>query len=152
MEYELEWESAFNLHIKIAPVTSLTCAWAGSDRVVFIKTVRMLFKKLWEDGRTSGDMSNTSRLVACGKEVTCIDYQVKSITEHSCKNKDFIQFLPYYFFLTWLWLLWNRFDFDFSRSFKFSSFNEDNFFFSTVSSFKIASSFAALVACKQDLS
>ncbi len=76
VEYELEWESAFNLHIKIAPVTSLLCAWAGTDRVAFIKTVRMIFKKLWEDGRTTPD--NMVRHVIAEKESTCIDYQVRN--------------------------------------------------------------------------
>ena len=55
VEYEIEWEAAFNLHIKLAPIFSLVLNWCGTDRVVFIKAMRMLFKRLFDDQRQSPD-------------------------------------------------------------------------------------------------
>ena len=49
IEYELDWENGFNVHIRLAPVTSLAVSWATSDRVAFLKTVRMLLKQLYKD-------------------------------------------------------------------------------------------------------
>lgn len=40
MEYEPEWESAFNLHIKLAYCISLALEWCGTDEVVLIKAYR----------------------------------------------------------------------------------------------------------------
>lgn len=40
MEYEPEWESAFNLHIKLASVIPLVVEWAASDRIVLLKAYR----------------------------------------------------------------------------------------------------------------
>jgi E3 ubiquitin-protein ligase UBR2 len=77
VEYELEWESAFNLHIKIAPVASLLCSWAATDRVVFVKTIRMLFKKIFEEQRKASDESYIS-LGVCNKTATCLEYAVSS--------------------------------------------------------------------------
>lgn len=48
MEYEPEWESAFNLHIKLAPVISLVLDWCSNDRVVLIKVYRMVMSALTE--------------------------------------------------------------------------------------------------------
>lgn len=48
MEYEPEWESAFNLHIKLAPVISLVLDWCSSDRTVLIKVYRMVMNALNE--------------------------------------------------------------------------------------------------------
>ena len=80
VEYEIEWESAFNLHVKLAPVCALVIQWCGTDRVVFIKAVRMLFKKLFEDQK-SGDSSGLQRIdigPIGGHTSTCVDYQVAS--------------------------------------------------------------------------
>ncbi|XP_046748290.1 E3 ubiquitin-protein ligase UBR2 [Diprion similis] len=48
IEFEPEWESAFNLHIKLAAVISLALEWCGSDRTVLIKAFRLVLKKLYE--------------------------------------------------------------------------------------------------------
>ena len=80
VEYEIEWESAFNLHVKLAPVCALVIQWCGTDRVVFIKAVRMLFKKLFEDQK-NGDSSGLQRIdigPIGGHTSTCVDYQVAS--------------------------------------------------------------------------
>ncbi len=73
----MEWESAFNLHIKLAPLTSLVGTWSSTDRVIFIKTIRMVLKKLWEEVRQSEENAETVKHVVCNKEATCIDYQVR---------------------------------------------------------------------------
>lgn len=42
--YEIEWRSAFTLHMELAPTLGLMLQWCSKDRVVFIKAVRMLFR------------------------------------------------------------------------------------------------------------
>lgn len=49
MEYEPEWESAFNLHIKLAPVITLILKWCSTDQTVLIKAYRLTLKKLFEN-------------------------------------------------------------------------------------------------------
>ncbi|KAK4886967.1 hypothetical protein RN001_003238 [Aquatica leii] len=49
MEYEPEWESAFNLHIKLAYCISLAIKWCGTDKVVLVKAYRATLKKLYEN-------------------------------------------------------------------------------------------------------
>lgn len=48
MEYEPEWESAFNLHIKLAHVITLVLEWCGTDEVVLVKVYRMVMANLAE--------------------------------------------------------------------------------------------------------
>lgn len=48
MEYEPEWESAFNLHIKLAHVITLVLEWCGTDKVVLVKVYRMVMAALSE--------------------------------------------------------------------------------------------------------
>ena len=74
MEYEQEWESAFNLYIKLSPVISLALEWCGSDRVVLIKAFRLVLKKL-EDQPGRAPMS--FREVA-NHSASCIQYDVSS--------------------------------------------------------------------------
>ncbi len=78
VEYELEWETTFNLHIQLAPVSSLVCQWAARDRIVFIKTMRMAFKKLYEDDHRLAQIEPATLVTkeVCGKAAACIDYQV----------------------------------------------------------------------------
>ncbi|RZB39562.1 zf-UBR and/or ClpS domain containing protein [Asbolus verrucosus] len=49
MEYEPEWESAFNLHIRLAYCISLAIKWCSTDRVVLVKAYRAVLKKLDEN-------------------------------------------------------------------------------------------------------
>lgn len=49
MEFEPEWESAFNLHIKLAYSISLAIKWCGTDRVILIKAYRLALRKLLEN-------------------------------------------------------------------------------------------------------
>lgn len=48
MEYEPEWESAFNLHIKLAHVITLVLEWCGTDKIVLVKVYRMVLSALSE--------------------------------------------------------------------------------------------------------
>lgn len=46
MEYEPEWETAFNLHIKLASIITLVIDWCSMDKVVLIKVYRMVLAHL----------------------------------------------------------------------------------------------------------
>lgn len=50
MEYEPEWESAFNLHIKLQPVVQLSLEWCGLNKPVFVRALRyvMIYLKCKE--------------------------------------------------------------------------------------------------------
>uniref|UniRef100_A0A2P2HWE1 E3 ubiquitin-protein ligase n=1 Tax=Hirondellea gigas TaxID=1518452 RepID=A0A2P2HWE1_9CRUS len=74
VEFEQEWEGAFNLHIKMSPIIPLLVDWAASDRIVLIKAVRMLQKALHEHG-CSGIQKRFMR-EAAGHTVSCIEYDV----------------------------------------------------------------------------
>ncbi|XP_011494451.1 PREDICTED: LOW QUALITY PROTEIN: E3 ubiquitin-protein ligase UBR2 [Ceratosolen solmsi marchali] len=74
MEYEQEWESAFNLYIKLSPVISLALDWCGSDRIVLIKALRLVLKKLEEQPSKA---STNFREVA-DYSASCIHYDVST--------------------------------------------------------------------------
>ncbi|OXU27651.1 hypothetical protein TSAR_014521 [Trichomalopsis sarcophagae] len=74
MEYEQEWESAFNLYIKLSPVISLALEWCGSDRIVLIKAFRLVLKKLEEQ---PGKAPTNFREVA-DHSASCIHYDVST--------------------------------------------------------------------------
>ncbi|XP_069985814.1 E3 ubiquitin-protein ligase UBR2 isoform X10 [Penaeus vannamei] len=76
MEYEPEWESAFNLHIKLAAVIPLVIEWAASDRIVLIKAYRMLMKSLAE--LCTEDMKRRYVRELLDYSVSCIEYDVSS--------------------------------------------------------------------------
>ncbi|KFB52247.1 ubiquitin ligase E3 alpha [Anopheles sinensis] len=46
MEYELEWETAFTLHLKLSHLITLVLEWCATDKVVLIKVYRMLLTAL----------------------------------------------------------------------------------------------------------
>ncbi|XP_050727381.1 E3 ubiquitin-protein ligase UBR2-like isoform X3 [Eriocheir sinensis] len=76
MEYEPEWESAFNLHIKLASVIPLVVDWAASDRIVLLKAYRMLMKALGELGNEASRRRYVRELL--DYSVSCIEYDVSS--------------------------------------------------------------------------
>lgn len=76
MEYEPEWESAFNLHIKLAPVISLALEWCGSDKIVLIKAFRATLKKLSEQPRIESAITQVRELA--DHSATCLQYDVSS--------------------------------------------------------------------------
>lgn len=74
MEYEPEWESAFNLHIKLFPVVSLALEWCGSDKTVLIKAFRLVLKKLYEQP----DNGRSQVRELADHSTSCIQYDVSS--------------------------------------------------------------------------
>lgn len=77
MEYEPEWESAFNLHIKIAPVISLILDWCGTDKQVLVKAYRMTLSAMAESDFILGQTQNEIRELA-DHSVSCRVYDVGS--------------------------------------------------------------------------
>lgn len=77
MEYEPEWESAFNLHIKLAPVISLMLKWCGSDRVVLIKSYRATLKTLCESPSVNPSTVGEVRELA-DHSASCLQYDVST--------------------------------------------------------------------------
>lgn len=74
MEYEPEWESAFNLHIKLAHVITLALEWCGTDRIVLIKAYRATLKKLHQN---PPDTSQVFQLVELADHsALCLQYDV----------------------------------------------------------------------------
>lgn len=74
MEFEPEWENAFNLYIRLTPVIDLVLEWCGTDRVVLIKAYRAALKKLSSQYRRP---INVVHEVA-NHTVACISYDVSS--------------------------------------------------------------------------
>lgn len=77
MEYEPEWESAFNLHIKLAPVISLVLDWCSSDRIVLIKVYRMVMSALTETDFIVSQTTSEIKELA-DHSVWCLMYDVGS--------------------------------------------------------------------------
>lgn len=77
MEYEPEWETAFNLHIKLRPLITKILSWCGSDSIVLKKVYRMTLKKIWENPVLDPLRPNVVKELMNHK-VTCIDYDVSS--------------------------------------------------------------------------
>lgn len=75
MEYEPEWETAFNLHIKLRPLITKILLWCGSDSIVLKKVYRMTLKKIWENPVLDPTRATVLRELEDYK-VTCIDYDV----------------------------------------------------------------------------
>lgn len=75
MEYEPEWETAFNLHIKLRPLITKILLWCGSDCAVLKKVYRMTLKKIWENPVLDPQRPTVVRELIDFK-VTCIDYDV----------------------------------------------------------------------------
>lgn len=106
MEYEPEWESAFNLHIKLSPVISLALEWCGSDRVVLIKAFRLVLKKLFE--QPGNDPAARQLRELADHSASCLQYDVSSepVSIH----------LPLSRFLAGLFLYLEKYDLDFQSS------------------------------------
>ncbi|KAL0272834.1 UNVERIFIED_CONTAM: hypothetical protein PYX00_005659 [Menopon gallinae] len=72
MEFEPEWEAAFQLHNKLSPVISLIIDWCGSDRVILIKAFRATLSKL----QTLIEENQTAVRELADHSATCIQYDV----------------------------------------------------------------------------
>uniref|UniRef100_A0A1B6DEC1 E3 ubiquitin-protein ligase n=1 Tax=Clastoptera arizonana TaxID=38151 RepID=A0A1B6DEC1_9HEMI len=77
MEYEPEWESAFNVHLKLAPLITLMLKWCGTDRVVLIKAYRATLKKLYENPSFDPLVLGEVRELA-DHSAACLQYDVSS--------------------------------------------------------------------------
>lgn len=104
MEYEPEWESAFNLHIKLAPIISLVLDWCSSDRVVFVKAYRMVLAALNETEFIVSETSTEVKELA-DHSALCLMYDVsaKQVSIH----------LPLSRFFAGLYLLFEKFELTF---------------------------------------
>ncbi|XP_071444389.1 E3 ubiquitin-protein ligase UBR2 isoform X2 [Hetaerina americana] len=88
MEYEPDWESAFNLHLILAHAVALFIDWCSTDRVVLIKAYRATLKKLQEsqnvggnqmgDGDTKGGVMVGEAVEVGEHSAACIKYDVAS--------------------------------------------------------------------------
>ncbi|XP_048481465.1 E3 ubiquitin-protein ligase UBR1 [Plutella xylostella] len=67
MEYEPEWESAFNLHVKLAHSITLALEWCGADRALTASAYRMVLRRLCDaeptEPRERAELGNQSALV-----------------------------------------------------------------------------------------
>ncbi|XP_050524886.1 E3 ubiquitin-protein ligase UBR2 [Daktulosphaira vitifoliae] len=77
MEYEPEWETAFNLHIKLRPLITKILLWCGSDCLVLKKVYRMTLKKIWENPIVDPNRPTVVKELI-DRSVTCIDYDVST--------------------------------------------------------------------------
>lgn len=77
MEYEPEWESAFNLHIKLAPVISLVLEWCSTDNTVSVKVYRMVMAALVESDFILSQTTSEIKEVA-DHSVSCYMYDVST--------------------------------------------------------------------------
>lgn len=75
MEYEPEWETAFNLHIKLAYCISLILQWCGTDKVVLVKAYRATLLKLSECPYYDPNEPYEVKELA-DHSVTCLPYDV----------------------------------------------------------------------------
>ncbi|KAL1459822.1 hypothetical protein WDU94_011775 [Cyamophila willieti] len=77
MEYEPEWESAFNLHIKLAPVITLFLQWCGTDKEILVKAYRATMRQLCAD--ESLDLGQLGEVREVGDHsVACLHYDVST--------------------------------------------------------------------------
>lgn len=77
MEYEPEWESAFNLHIKLAYCVSLALKWCGTDKVVLVKAYRATLKKLYENPCYDPNEAGEVRELV-DHSIACLPYDVST--------------------------------------------------------------------------
>ncbi|GAB0094295.1 E3 ubiquitin-protein ligase [Sergentomyia squamirostris] len=77
IEHEPEWESAFNLHIKLAYVISLALDWCRTDKVVLVKVYRMVLNSL-ADCKFIVSQTVTKVQELADHSVSCLMYDVAS--------------------------------------------------------------------------
>jgi E3 ubiquitin-protein ligase UBR2 len=106
MEYEPEWESAFNLHIRLANCISLAIKWCSNDRVVLIKAYRAILKKL-DENPCYDPHERWEAIELVDHSASCIMYDVasRSVSIH----------LPLSRFLAGLHLYLEKFDIHFNE-------------------------------------
>lgn len=75
MEYEPEWETAFNLHIKLSTVITSMLKWCGTNRNVLVRSYRATLRKLYESPCPLLNEPNVVREIA-DHSAACINYDV----------------------------------------------------------------------------
>ncbi|KAH8416831.1 hypothetical protein KR222_006992 [Zaprionus bogoriensis] len=75
MDYEPEWECAFNLHIKLASTISQVIEWAASDVKLLRKLYKMTVRALVNNIFIVGNEKSESKSVA-GHTANCLMYDV----------------------------------------------------------------------------
>lgn len=106
MEYEPEWESAFNLHIKLANVIALVLDWCSTDKVVLIKVYRMVLANLQENEFiVSQTTTEVKELADHSASVLMYDVSSKPVSIH----------LPLSRFFAGLYLHLSKFDLTFDN-------------------------------------
>ncbi|XP_055371504.1 E3 ubiquitin-protein ligase UBR1 [Condylostylus longicornis] len=106
MDYEPEWESAFNLHIKLASVISLVLEWLSADQESLVKAYGMIMKLLLENKFIISEAVYEEQKVA-GHAAQCIMYDVAS--------KNVSIHLPLSRFFSGLYLLLGQYGLNFDN-------------------------------------
>ena len=89
IEYEADWENGFNLHMKLAPIIQLLLNWCARDKVIFIKSYRMLLNKIQEELGKEGFNIHNVELAGISRD--CINYNVA--TEPSSLHLPLVRLL-----------------------------------------------------------
>ncbi|CAH1264235.1 UBR2 [Branchiostoma lanceolatum] len=74
IEMEPEWESAFNLQIKLAPAVAMMAGWCATDKMVLIDAFRIAVKALLEISQL--DTVKKCKRRVCDQEAIVVDYTV----------------------------------------------------------------------------
>lgn len=104
MEYEPEWEAAFNLHIKLAHVISHVLDWCSTDKVVLVKVYRMVMASLAESEFILAQTVNEVKELA--------DHSTSSLM-YDVSSKHVSIHLPLSRFFAGLYLHMEKFDLSF---------------------------------------
>ncbi|XP_074663047.1 E3 ubiquitin-protein ligase UBR2-like [Tubulanus polymorphus] len=88
LEFEPEWEVAFNLQLKLSGNIALLLQWCGSDKYVLIEAYKAVIDVLYQC-RDQFDSYNRQMCTVAGKEANCIKYDVASqpISIHLSLNR-----------------------------------------------------------------
>lgn len=75
LEYEPEWEGAFNLQMRVDDVISSFTEWCSTDRTVYIEAYRQAAQMLSQCRDTT---QKSEQHTVCGHTVKCLKYDVQS--------------------------------------------------------------------------
>ncbi|XP_054727034.1 E3 ubiquitin-protein ligase UBR1 [Anastrepha obliqua] len=78
MDYEPEWECAFNLHIKLATTITLVLEWCATDAVVLNKLYQMVMRYLCTNSFIVDRVPKKEERHVAGHVAECIVYDVAS--------------------------------------------------------------------------
>uniref|UniRef100_W8AD24 E3 ubiquitin-protein ligase n=1 Tax=Ceratitis capitata TaxID=7213 RepID=W8AD24_CERCA len=78
MDYEPEWECAFNLHIKLATTITLVLDWCATDAAVLTKLYQMVMRYLCSNGFIVDSATKREERHVAGHVAECFIYDVSS--------------------------------------------------------------------------